>query len=62
MPDATTTSLEAMSACISALLTEQPGRWHHACDVHFGRDVVKILQAADEFLQRPLEHRVQPVR
>ena len=62
MPDATTTSVEAMSACISALFTEQPGRWHHACDVHFGRDVVKILQAADEFLQRPLEHRVQPVR
>ena len=62
MPDANTTSVEAMTACISALLTEQPGRWHHPCDVHFGRDVVKILQAADEFLQRPPERRAQPVR
>jgi hypothetical protein len=62
MPDATTTSVEAMSACISSLLTDQPGRWHDPCDVHFGRDVVRILQAADEFLQRPPERRIQPVR
>ena len=62
MPEATTTPVEAMGACISTLLTEQPGRWHHPCDVSFGRDVVSVLQAADEFLQRPLECRVQPVR
>ena len=61
MPEATTTSVEAMGACISALLTDQPGRWTHPCDVHFGREVVRILQAADTFLQRPLEGRVQPV-
>jgi hypothetical protein len=29
--------------------------------VSFGRDVVAILQAADVFLQRPLEHRAQLV-
>jgi len=29
--------------------------------VSFGRDVVTVLQAADVFLQRPLECRVQPV-
>jgi predicted dehydrogenase len=62
MPEATTTPVEAMGVCISTLLTEQPGRWHHPCDVSFGRDVVSVLQAADEFLQRPLECRVQPVR
>ena len=61
MPEATTTAVQAMGACISALLTEQSGRWQHPCDVHFGRDVVSILQAADGFLQRPVEDRVQPV-
>jgi predicted dehydrogenase len=61
MPDPLTTSVEAMGECISALLTDQPGRWVHPCDAHFGRDVVGILQAADDFLQRPLEHRVEPV-
>jgi len=61
MPEATTTPVEAMGACISALLTEQPGRWHHPCDVRFGRDVVSILQAADVFLQRSLDSRSQPV-
>ena len=61
MPEATTTPVEAMGACISALLTEQPGRWHHPCDVRLGRDVVRILQAADVFLQRPLDSRSQPV-
>jgi predicted dehydrogenase len=61
MPEATTTPVEAMGTCISTLLTEQPGRWQHPCDVSFGRDVVTILQAADAFLGRPLEHRVQPV-
>lgn len=58
MPDATTSPLEAMGAGITALLTDQPGRWHHPCDVNFGRAVVKILQAADAFLQRPLDSRV----
>jgi len=58
MPDASTSPLEAMGACITELLTDQPGRWHHPCDAHFGRDVVKILQAADAFLQRPLDSRV----
>jgi predicted dehydrogenase len=62
MPEGTSTPVEAMGACISALLTEQSGRWRHPCDVRFGRDVVKILEAAEVFLQRPLEHRVQPVR
>jgi predicted dehydrogenase len=65
MPEATTTPVEAMGAAISALLTDQPGgfqeRWRHPCDVRFGRDVVRILQAADEFLQKPLEVRGQPV-
>jgi predicted dehydrogenase len=61
MPDATTTAVEAMGVCISALLMDQPGRWAHPCDVHFGRDVVRILQAGEQFLQRPLEYRVQPV-
>jgi len=61
MPEATTTSVEAMAGCISALTADQPGRWTHPCDAHFGRDVVRILEAADTFLQRPLEHRVQHV-
>ena len=61
MPEPTTTAVEAMSACISALLKEQSGRWQHPCDVHFGRDVVNVLEAAEAFLQRPLESRVQPV-
>jgi predicted dehydrogenase len=61
MPEATTTPREAMGACISALLRQQPGRWHHPCDVRFGRDVVRILQAADLFLKRPLDSRGQPV-
>jgi len=61
MPEASTTPVEAMGACISALLAEQSGRWRHPCDVRFGREVVSILQAADGFLQRPLEDRVQPV-
>jgi predicted dehydrogenase len=61
MPEPTTTSVEAMAACISALTADQPGRWTHPCNAHFGRDVVRILEAADTFLQRPLEHRVQHV-
>ena len=61
MPEASTTPVEAMGACISTLLTEQPGRWQHPCDVRFGRDVVTILQAADVFLRRPLDDRVQPI-
>ena len=61
MPEATTSALEAMGACITELLTSQPGRWHHPCDVNFGRDVVKILVAADAFLQRPFGSRGQPV-
>ena len=61
MPEATTSPLEAMGACITELLADQHGRWHHPCDVNFGRDVVEILQAADAFLQRPLGSRGQPV-
>lgn len=62
MPEAATTPVEAMGVCISALLTEQPGRWQHPCDVYFGRDVVRVLEAAELFLKQPLEHRSQPVR
>lgn len=58
IPEPSTNSVEAMAVCISTLLTEQSGRWHHPCDVSFGRDVVRILEAADSFLQRPLENRV----
>jgi predicted dehydrogenase len=61
MPDGTASSVEAMGVCISTLLAGQPGRWTHPCDVHFGRQVVGILQAADEFLQRPPAARFQPV-
>jgi len=61
MPEATTSPLDAMGACISTLLAEQSGPWRHACDVRFGRETVAILQAADVFLQRPLDGRVQPV-
>lgn len=61
MPEGTTTSLEAMGACISELVTDQPGRWTHPCDVHFGRDVVQILEAADTFLARPPDSRGQPL-
>jgi predicted dehydrogenase len=61
MPEATTTPVEAMGQCISALLTEQPGGWHHPCDVRFGRDVVRVLEAADLFLQRPLASRSQSI-
>jgi len=61
MPTATSTPVEAMGACISELITDQPGRWSHPCDVRFGRDVVSVLEAADRFLQRPLDSRGQPV-
>ena len=61
MPEATTNAVEAMGVCISALLADQPGQWQHPCDVRFGRDVVKVLQAAEVFLERPLESRGQPV-
>ena len=61
MPEATTTPVEAMGVCVSALLTEQRDRWHHPCDVRVGRDVAGILQAADMFLKRPLDSRGQPV-
>jgi predicted dehydrogenase len=61
MPEAGTTAVEAMSACISALLAQQSDPWQHPCDVHFGRVVVNILEAAQVFLQRPLHHRVQLV-
>ena len=46
---------------LSAAQATQPGRWHHPCDVRFGRDVVKILQGADLFLRRPLDSRGQRV-
>jgi predicted dehydrogenase len=62
MPESATTAVEALGACISELLTDQPGPWAHPCDVHFGREVVSILEAADEFLGRPPERRVQTVR
>lgn len=58
MPEATTSALEAMGACVTQLLADQHGRWQHPCDVHFGRDVVKVLQAVDAFLARPLDDRV----
>jgi predicted dehydrogenase len=61
MPDPTSTAVEAMGVCISLLVSEQPGQWHHPCDAGFGRDVVRILEAAEGFLQRPLETRGQPV-
>jgi predicted dehydrogenase len=61
MPKGTTLPVEAMGAAISTLVTEQPGQWNHPCDVRFGRDVVRILQAADVFLKRPLDSRAQPV-
>lgn len=58
MPEATTSALEAMGVCVTQLLTDQHGRWQHPCDVHFGRDVVKVLHAAEAFLARPLDDRV----
>jgi predicted dehydrogenase len=61
MPESTTSPLEAMGACISELLTSQPGRWHHPCDVHFGREVVGILAAADGFLKMSPQARSAPV-
>jgi predicted dehydrogenase len=61
LPEAMTTPVEAMGGCISALLAASSGRWQHPCDVRFGRDVVSILAAADGFLQRPLEYRVETV-
>jgi predicted dehydrogenase len=61
MPESTTSPVEAMGACISELLTSQPGRWHHPCDVHFGREVVRILAAADGFLKMSPQARSAPV-
>ena len=54
-------ALGPVTHVVSALLTERHGRWHHPCDVRFGRDVVSILQATDVFLQRSLDSRSQPV-
>jgi predicted dehydrogenase len=61
LPEATSTAVQAMGVCISDLLGDQLGSWHHPCDANFGREVVKILQAADVFLRRPLDSRAQPV-
>jgi len=61
MPESTTSPVEAMGACISELLTGQPGRWQHPCDVHFGREVVRILAAADMFLKKSPQARSAPV-
>lgn len=52
MPEATTSAVEAMGECISALLEEPTGPWHHPCDVRFGREVVSILQEAETSLLR----------
>jgi hypothetical protein len=62
MPEATASPVEAMGACISQLLSDQPGRWQHPCDVHFGREVVRVLAAAEVFLERSPQARSAPVR
>ena len=51
-PGWTSTTQEAMAACISALADDRADRLRHPCDVHFGKDVVSVLQAVQEFLER----------
>jgi hypothetical protein len=60
--DSVTVVLHHESGAASTMsLSEQSGRWRHPCDVRFGRDVVKILEAAGVFPQRLPEHSVQLV-
>jgi predicted dehydrogenase len=51
LPEASLPAIDAMLACISQLLVESSGSWSHPCDVHFGREVTAVLQAADSFLR-----------
>ena len=46
-PAATSSPLEAMGHCITALTTTSAEPWTHPCDASFGRDVVKVLAAAE---------------
>jgi predicted dehydrogenase len=48
----TSTTQEAMAACITALAGDFADGLRHPCDVHFGMEIVSILQAVQEFLDR----------
>lgn len=61
LPEPTIESVEAFGVAISALLADQPGHWEHPCDVRFGRDVVRVLESAQTFLDRPTSERAEPV-
>jgi predicted dehydrogenase len=52
LPVWTSTTQEAMAACITALTDDRADRLRHPCDVHFGNEVVSVLQAVQEFLGR----------
>jgi predicted dehydrogenase len=53
-PDAAVDAfMRAISGLLAAIETGVP----HACDVHFARDVVRVLAAADRFLDRPRDSR-----
>lgn len=45
-PAPTTSPVNAMGHCITALSTQSAGTWAHPCDTSFGRDVVRVLDAA----------------
>lgn len=66
MPAAAGTPLDAFGECITQLLAGSaaggpsaggPSGWRHPCDVHFGRDVVAVLAAAQDLLDGPVEQR-----
>jgi predicted dehydrogenase len=44
-PTPTTSPLDAMGHCITALCVTSAGTWTHPCDASFGRDVVTVLDA-----------------
>ncbi|MBA3717043.1 MAG: Gfo/Idh/MocA family oxidoreductase [Actinobacteria bacterium] len=48
---------DALQRAISALLVAVETGVPHPCDVHFARDIVRVLAAAERFLDRPRESR-----
>jgi predicted dehydrogenase len=54
-PEPTSTPLEAMGNCITQLITDQPEGWTHPSNAVFGRDIVRILESAERFMQSVID-------
>lgn len=56
-PDEPDTAVDAVKRAISELLAAIETGVPHACDVHFASDIVRVLAAAERFLNRPHKSR-----